>query len=751
MSNGKVRIGVAKIAENAGLHGGEGSVNGFFERWRVILGNNQALPKSFRTREEAIAFGKNLDIALARGDSPRDALAFAEKPPTRASKAEDATAAIEVARLRVEEARNRPKGRAQAEAIVRGELEAAGVEPKMWTPHTPLDAGPAGFITTSNPWLTGVADRLTKRMQRNTGVTLRTGQIDERPSLAISAASKPAAIESATKDVQRVLDQIGVRLDAAKDAGLRVNGNEFVFVKTTRAGKLDRGAIMKRAHDQAKMLEKSGLGDQATVADLMDLIFNVVTPKETAAGHVLPKGTYYAVPKAFHDRLLADARKEAQQRGTIPVLRKAARTTTSLMINTLPRTIINNAGGVAMSGMGGAGLIAHGRYLRNPEARALVPKELVGRGTSGSQTRSVAAKEGSIWLRPYRSHTNRMRSYNVAVEDMPRGALAVNNLLKEAKQVQYGSKIKAAMRRVDKETYNIAKGLYDTHPDRYARAIDKTVDWVGDLGRISRLDPGMQIAAPFWRWNMHILKSTLYSMPVKYPKRAVLLQAMGEVGREYQREHGIWPSWIQGALDLGDEIPLLGGVKDTVTTTLPTQGWWPYATQTGVVTSNFDNAGYDPVGALQNLGPVATLPPVLAGVNIQKLERFKDEKSQPIEFGSPEYRKLVLSQVLGELPSPYSRSGQATTSLPWDPTYKDNGLPRRGNSPLELAMRAFGLGTTPVVTGGPDLKMQGVKAFKRAKTSFSKMPLDVKQEMAKGWRQNDDGSYSTIIDLGHGH
>jgi hypothetical protein len=281
--------------------------------------------------------------------------------------------------------------------------------------------------------------------------------------------------------------------------------------------------------------------------------------------------------------------------------------------------------------------------------------------------------------------------------------------------------------------------------------VKRTIDWVGDLGHLSSLDPGLQIAAPFWRWNAHILKSVLVTMPKTYPGRATLLQAMGEVGREYQREHGVWPSWLRGAIDLGDNIPGLGGKPGETTTVLPTSGIWPYATQTGVIAPDMDNAAIDPIAGLSNLSPVVTLPAAVAGVDASKLAKFKDANNKEIAFGSPEWDRLIAAKALGVLPTPYSTSGQASTSLPWDEQFKQNGLPRRGNSPAEIAMRAFGVGTTPVLTGGKPLLKQRAAAFKRAKTAFGGLSIEDRRAMLGAWRHDGGDTYSTIIDLGHGH
>lgn len=639
--------------------------------------------------------------------------------------------------------------RAKVEGDLKGELVAAGHAPKMWTPHTPVDSGPSTFITAQNPFLTSGKDRLPSgRFEKNTGKTLRSGQIDERPSLTVAAAAKPAQVKSMVDDMERFLERKAVPLDVANDRGLRIDSDRFVYVRASKDGKLSRSAVMKRGQDQARMLEEAGLGNEGAINDLMSSIFDVVQPKDGR----IPKGKYYVIPKAVQKQIVDNARTDAIRRGLAPGLRKVAQTSTSLMINTLPRTVFNNLfGGLPMSTMGGAGPLAHARYLRDPEIRALTPPELQGRGTAGAQTAKLSAKEGNPILRPWRSHTQRMRSYNVAVEDFPRGTLAVKNLLKEAKEVQYGNKVVAGMHRVNAETKKIAEGLYDTHPERYERAVKKTIDWVGDLGHLSKLDPAMQIAVPFWRWTKHILKSTLYTMPKDYPLRAILLQSMGEVGREYQREHGIWPSWIQGAIDLGDEIPILGGVKGEVTSVLNSSGAWPYSTQTQVLAPGFDNVGIDPLAPLSNVSPVVSLGPALLGANFERMSKLKDANYNDIEVGTPEWRRLVLAKFLEFAPTPYSRSGQENTSLPWDTQYKDNGLPRRPNDALNIFLRGIGVPVTPVLTGGPDLKALKTKTFKRATTSFTHMSPEEKKAMKQAWRQNDDGSYSTIIDLGHGH
>lgn len=775
---GPIGIGVAKVTEETGHRTNRaGSRRGFNESWRVVVGDKNAVPRTFPTRAEAAAYAYHLDDALARGDSPKEALAHADEPhlnpatdateirklpPAQrkvalAKRAEDTRAladqvqaaanqhaerlaALKAGHADLLEQRTTPELAAATDAA-KADLAAQGFEPHMYVPQTKLDAGPATFLSPQSPFLTSGRDRLPAgRLQHNTGDTLRKGLVDERPSLALSAASKPAAIAQATSDIERFLRENGMPLDVPHK-GMAYDSSKYVAVPTTKDGKLDRSAVTDRLRVQADTNQQAGLGNEDVNAGLLEAVFATVDSDH------LPAGSFYLLPRVMRDQFISDARQEVARRNLAPGLRRAQRVVTSGMINVYPRTVLNNMGGRAMSAVGGVGPLTDYRMLTDQRARDLVPLEMRQRGVTAAQTGGVNVKEGLKLTLPARWWTQWFRDKNVRVEDYVRGGQAVHDLLKQAKEVQFGSKIQAAMHRVNDDTYAIAHGLRDTHPERYEKAIQHTIDFVGDFGKLSKYDPFLSIASPFWRWTKHILTATLVTMPKDYPLRATMLMTMGEVGRDYQREHGIWPSWMQGVIDLGEHVPGFEDVKG-LTQAFNTSGAWPYATQSQVVSPGFDNVGVNPTQALSNATPLIPLAGSVLGVDTGQFKRIEDPNHRPVEPGSSDWLRAIGNRALQTFPTPYSFSGQEPTSLgPFGARYKDTGLPRRENTPLAIAGRAAGLAVSPVLTSGPELKGQGQTAFKRALSGFGDMPPEERAAMRRGWKAHPDGSISGTVPI----
>lgn len=779
--NGPIPVGVAKITEQPGMHGGEGSRRGFNERWRVVLGHNHTLPKNFATRGEAAAWGARVDAALSHGMSPQDAVKHANSgaelgpapaveapapkrtsrldklPPAerkvalkqRAQEAHDLATRVQEAgnqhakrlqelrknRSSVVEERAAPR-RAAAIAQAQAEMAAEGYEPRMYVPETAAEGASTApvFGVPDHAFNTSALDRLGARARTNTGTTLRKGLVDESTHRFLAAAARPTQVAHAIAAAQRTLDRVGHELHVG-DIGHSMD-KRFIYIATNKAGRLDPISTTKRLEEMAQADAEKGLGNAEVQANMVERVFSPVTPE----GNVLPPGTYYAVPKVVHDRLVADARTEVQRRNLAPGLRSVQQKVTKGMISTRPATILNNAGGVAMSALGGTLPQDFARYMHDPRARELIRQaapEMVHRGIIGSQTH--AGTGGKAVTAPARWWMDKMRGGSVAAEDAVRGAQLLHDLFKQAKQVQYGNKFLAAMHRVDAETYQIAHGLREQHPERYAAAIKHTTDFVGDFGKLHKLDPFLSLAAPFWRWTTHIVKSTLKTMPLHYPGRAVLLMALGEVGREYQREHGIWPSWMQGALDAGDHIP---GFKQTkgIRQAINTSGFWPYATQSQALAPGFDNVGIEPRQLLSNATPLAPLAAAaLLREDLATGSKITDPNKHPVDWLSGDYFRAVGNRLLQTVPTPYSFAGQEPTSLgPISPRYKDNGLPRRENSPFAIATRFLGLPVSPVVTSGPKLQKLGAKAESRAQKDFNTLPRATKLAMHRSWQRTAD-------------
>lgn len=120
------------------------------------------------------------------------------------------------------------------------------------------------------------------------------------------------------------------------------------------------------------------------------------------------------------------------------------------------------------------------------------------------------------------------------------------------------------------DTRSIAEALDD--PKVIQRAIDETNKFMYNyaiLGPTERRVVRQFI--PFWGWYKFISEAA-YRLPVEYPGRVNLIQALSNIGEEQEREFGPLPEWLKGAIPLS-KAPLVGGVLKY----LPTTGLNPFA------------------------------------------------------------------------------------------------------------------------------------------------------------------------------
>ncbi|MDP9227290.1 MAG: hypothetical protein M3P18_26275 [Actinomycetota bacterium] len=75
-------------------------------------------------------------------------------------------------------------------------------------------------------------------------------------------------------------------------------------------------------------------------------------------------------------------------------------------------------------------------------------------------------------------------------------------------------------------------------------------------------------------------KLLLWTLPVKHPRRAVILEDLAQYGDQYRKTHGVFPDWYISNLPLFQHVERLGGggVPQTFTKTFSTAGINPYAT-----------------------------------------------------------------------------------------------------------------------------------------------------------------------------
>jgi hypothetical protein len=107
---------------------------------------------------------------------------------------------------------------------------------------------------------------------------------------------------------------------------------------------------------------------------------------------------------------------------------------------------------------------------------------------------------------------------------------------------EQGVRFFSSVRRMDDKSVGMLEAMARRDPN-YELLMDDFVqqsfDFLGDLHKGGELASTIRIAIPFWQWYAHMLKLTFITMPLKYPKRALFMQMLGEIGRDYQERMGV--------------------------------------------------------------------------------------------------------------------------------------------------------------------------------------------------------------------
>jgi len=240
------------------------------------------------------------------------------------------------------------------------------------------------------------------------------------------------------------------------------------------------------------------------------------------------------------------------------------------MLYSLPRTFVNNAiGNPMLAALQGAGVrtYLHSIHLlrQHPERLASIIRH------RGPITNAL---EGGTKMTGYQSRWRHLNSFQ---ED--NGNLMVY-LLHAKKAYKSDKKMKF---------YNMV-GKYDDafneFLERAAKGEDPRVhDWVkkstemfGEMNRKGNLDRALSGTFLFHRWVGHMLKLTLWTMPLRYPGRTAFLQQTAILANDYRRKHGVFPEWAADYIPLWKEVDTVLNKTQDVTWALTTSGMNPFST-----------------------------------------------------------------------------------------------------------------------------------------------------------------------------
>jgi hypothetical protein len=583
-------------------------------------------------------------------------------------------------------------GEARALAGQRLRADASPDEaPASYWPHTPGEVGFRGRYRQARTMTTDAGDALPESRTRKRDMRVyESGRLLPDPDVFQRSMAAPTRALELARGGQRTLDDVGHRVTSQQDGEVIVPPGHVAIQTGGKKGpeRLHPTVTDSRPEELAQLMEKVDAGDEKAATDLFRRVFRVVGQ----AHDELPAGDFYIVRQEVMEALERRAVDTVVQRGVMHGLARGWRT---LALNTLPRTVVNNVlGSIPMALFGGAGPLSYLRAARMlKQGGDALPGEIRGVGVAGGTTRAIRLGEGRL-AKPIERWMNTMRRGNVFGEDAARAAVFLKGAWPEAQRQarELGTTADEVLKTWAKDP--------DSRPEVYDEFVDKSFDFLGNfasgkrLGQTAELltrgrahsvrDEKLAAAVPFHRWYRHIVRLTLVTMPAKYPGRAVFLQRLAEVGDEYRREHGVWPSWARDVIPFAQETVAVGpsGQAQELVTGLRTQSLDPFATPAGLLphieqSGDFDLAGVfgGPLGAVN---PVFRTP-IEAATTMhfggpRSFQRFEDTFGDEIQLGSRDQLRAALGKAIGAVPLAGAAAGFVETdnrasdeSLPWDP------------------------------------------------------------------------------------
>jgi hypothetical protein len=160
-----------------------------------------------------------------------------------------------------------------------------------------------------------------------------------------------------------------------------------------------------------------------------------------------------------------------------------------------------------------------------------------------------------------------------------------------------------------------------------------------------------------------MLKLTFITMPLKYPKRALFMQMLGEIGRDYQERMGVTVPYGESFVPFFSDIVETPNGDQQIVGGANLANWWPQAT--AIPIGGLDNTS-GAVGFAQgavnpgwsNLALIGlSVGSVLAGGDAKELSdrnilaSAKDEYGLPIEsIGSAAFGSYVINHFFRMVP-----------------------------------------------------------------------------------------------------
>ena len=407
-------------------------------------------------------------------------------------------------------------------------------------------------------------------------------------------------------------------------------------------------------------------------------------------------GDYYIMPRSVYNGIQKAIRDESFRFSSGSKLDLADRITRlwrTITLNVLPRTAINNTiGSTILAIQAGAGprsfYYAWKAITGKPARlgggrRSTLPVPLELRQRYYEQlTDPLADVRGAF--APISHWMNAMRYVNGMSEDFGRLAVWYHRAYPEAMRSEQGIRFFRSARRIDDKGIEMLEAMARRDPN-YATLMDEFVeqsfDFLGDLHKGGSFAATMRIFIPFWQWYAHMLKLTFVTMPLKYPKRALFIQMLGQIGRDYQERMGVTVPYGESFVPFMYDIVDLPSGEQQIVAGVNMQNWWPSATTSAI-------GGFEGDPGLIEFGQGAVAPfwtnsililasiAAATGDNYAALElddrkiltAAKDEYGLPIEeVGSKAFVSYMFNHFFRMVPlSPtmMGLGGRASNALP---------------------------------------------------------------------------------------
>jgi hypothetical protein len=407
--------------------------------------------------------------------------------------------------------------------------------------------------------------------------------------------------------------------DVTSDGNVKL-GDGQIAIKIEGDGPVNALSMLKHGVNLSEKLAETGIISREAADRFMNETWNFATPED---GGYLPKGRYVVGEASTYKGYLQNMAAHAKI-GQGSILRTGSQTWRNLTTNTLMRSLVNNAGSIMMTMLDRPDVIS-AMHAAHGEWRSLVHDnltEIVDAGIAGSHTKNLEAGKyfgklpgkigdtAAVWS-PAR-YNNAIRFGNRSLENWSRETQAIANLKAAARgslRDQYGV-LEGTRKALHQDILRARSRELLKDPVFRDQLIQRIEDFNGAMSRVTRADDALYAVGTFWKWYEHVAKLTLYTLPFKYPGRALLLNQMGQLGQDYAKRNGIWPSWLTGVILLGQLDQQAGSQR-----AFSTQGWWPFATVSqSVLPTNLSGTSYAAPKLLGMVNPViSSIPNVLTG------------------------------------------------------------------------------------------------------------------------------------------